>query len=33
MCKLLGADQILAELIQAGGEALHFELHKYLKLI
>jgi hypothetical protein len=27
------ADQIPAELIQAGGETLHFEIHKLIKLI
>jgi hypothetical protein len=28
-----GVDQILAELIQAGGETLHLEIHKLIKLI
>jgi hypothetical protein len=28
-----GADQIPAELIQAGGETLHSEIHKLIKLI
>jgi hypothetical protein len=28
-----GADQIPAGLIQAGGETLHFEIHKLIKLI
>jgi hypothetical protein len=28
-----GADQITAEMIQAGGETLHFEIHKLIKLI
>jgi hypothetical protein len=32
-CKSLGADQIPAELIQAGGETLHSEIHKLIKLI
>jgi hypothetical protein len=31
--KLPGADQIPAELIQAGGETLHSEVHKLIKLI
>jgi hypothetical protein len=31
--KLPGADQILAELIQTGGETLHSEIHKLTKLI
>jgi hypothetical protein len=29
----LGVDQIPAELIQAGGETLHTEIHKLIKLI
>jgi hypothetical protein len=28
-----GVDQIPAELIQAGGETLHLEIHKLIKLI
>jgi hypothetical protein len=32
-CKLPGADQIPAEIIQAGGETLHSEIHKLIKLI
>jgi hypothetical protein len=32
-CKLPGADQIPAELIQAGGGTLHSEIHKIIKLI
>jgi hypothetical protein len=28
-----GADQIPAELIQAGGETLHYEIHELVKLI
>jgi hypothetical protein len=28
-----GADQIPAELIQAGGDILHSEIHKHIKLI
>jgi hypothetical protein len=28
-----GVDQILAELIQAGGETMHSEIHKFIKLI
>jgi hypothetical protein len=28
-----GADQIPAELIQAGGETLHSEIHKLIKMI
>jgi hypothetical protein len=31
--KLPGADQILAELIQTGGETLQSEIHKLIKLI
>jgi hypothetical protein len=31
--KSTGADQIPAELIQAGGETLHSEIHKLIKLI
>jgi hypothetical protein len=31
--KYLGVDQILAELIQAGGETMHSEIHKLVKLI
>jgi hypothetical protein len=31
--KFLGVDQILAELIQAGGETLRSEVHKLIKLI
>jgi hypothetical protein len=31
-CKSLGSDQILAELIQAGGEVLHSEIHKLMLL-
>jgi hypothetical protein len=32
-CKSPGADQIPAERIQAGGETLHSEIHKLIKLI
>jgi hypothetical protein len=32
-CKSPGADQIPAEIIQAGGETLHSEIHKLIKLI
>jgi hypothetical protein len=32
-CKSSGADQIPAELIQAGGGTLHSEIHKLIKLI
>jgi hypothetical protein len=32
-CKSPGADQIPAELIQAGGQTLHSEIHKLIKLI
>jgi hypothetical protein len=32
-CKLPGIDQIPAELIQAGGETLHSDIHKLIKLI
>jgi hypothetical protein len=32
-CKSPGADQIPAELIQAGGETLHSEIPKLIKLI
>jgi hypothetical protein len=31
-CKSPGTDQILAELIQAGGEALQSEIHKLINL-
>jgi hypothetical protein len=31
--KIPGVDQIPAELIQAGGETLHLEIHKLIKLI
>jgi hypothetical protein len=31
--KLLGSDQILAELIQAGGETLQSEIHKLINSI
>jgi hypothetical protein len=32
-CKSLGVDQIPAELIQTGGETLHLEIYKLIKLI
>jgi hypothetical protein len=32
-CKSPGVDQVLAELIQAGGETLRSEIHKLIKLI
>jgi hypothetical protein len=32
-CKSPGIDQILAELIHAGGETFHSEIHKLIKLI
>jgi hypothetical protein len=31
--KLLGVDQLPAEMIQTGGETLHSKIHKLIKLI